>query len=222
MIRINLLPEEYRRKARTPFKMVLAIAASTVINGSLLATWCWMALGVAAEVEIERATLRMDMDGLTPQVAYHDALDEEIKIFASQEQTLAQINMNRVLWTEKLDQLIDIVNSGNEVDHFIWFDGLTVKQEPPRGNSTSFGSIKASGHSGSPKWNQVANFLEDVGDTQLTGFVNDFQKISMPEGTQNPPEDDLIPSVNWSFPLTLDLRSPDERWAIRQQLEGSR
>ena len=76
--------------------------------------------------------------------------------------------------------------------------------------------MKANGHSGSDKWNQVANFLEDIEDTELSGFIRDFAAPGMPQGTQNSPDPDLIPAVNWSFPLTLGLRSPDERSAVQQ------
>ena len=102
MIQINLLPEEYRKSARTPLKLVAAIAGATAVNGSLIAVWGWLFFGVAAKLDTEQTQLQMEMDGLTPQVAYHDALDEEITIFTTREQTLGEINKNRVLWTEKL------------------------------------------------------------------------------------------------------------------------
>ena len=31
------------------------------------------------------------------------------------------------------------------------------------------------------------------------------------EAKKNEPEEDLVPAVNWSFPLQLELKSPDER-----------
>ena len=39
MIRINLLPEEYRKKARTPIKLLLGVTAAAAINAGLLAWW---------------------------------------------------------------------------------------------------------------------------------------------------------------------------------------
>ena len=54
MITINLLPEEYRKKARTPIKLMLAISAVVAINSGLIAYWGWLAFGVAAEVETDR------------------------------------------------------------------------------------------------------------------------------------------------------------------------
>jgi hypothetical protein len=217
MIRINLLPEEYRKKARTPVKMLAAVAASVAINASLLAWWCWMTFGVAAEINTELSVLQLEMDGLTPQVNYHDALQKEIAFHSAREKTLADVTKSRVLWTKVLDQLIDIVHSGGEgVRHFIWFDDVTAKvEEVKRGSrgarATSFGSLKAGGHSGSDAWNQVAAFLEDIEDPQLSSFHQIFYKPGSPEGTLNASKDDLIPAVNWSFPLSLELRSPEER-----------
>lgn len=218
MIRINLLPEEYRKKARTPFKMMLAVSVAVAINATALAYWAWMTFGVTAELNTELSVLQMEMDGLTPQVNYHDALDVEIKFHSSRETTLAEVTLNRVLWTKVLDEVVDVVHTGGEgVNHFIWFDNLTVKQEASggrtRSRAVSWGSLKANGHSGSPAWNQVANFLYDIGDQRLSAVSLVFHQPGSPEGSLNDSDDGLIPPINWSFPLSLELRSPEERKA---------
>lgn len=219
MIRINLLPEEYRKKARTPFKMMLAVSAAVAINATALAYWAWMTFGITAELSTELSVLQLEMDGLSPQVVYHDALDTEIKFHSSRETTLAEVTLNRVLWTKVLDEVIDIVHTGGEgVRHFIWFDDLTVKQDAGGGRSrsraVSWGSLKANGHSGSAKWNQVANFLSDIADPRLSELSLVFNPPGSPEGSLNDSDEGLIPPVNWSFPLSLDLRSPEERQAV--------
>ena len=216
MIQINLLPKEYQRRTKTPVKFVLAVAGATAVSGTLLAVWCWLAFGVATTVETERLTRQTEMDGISPQVAYHEALEAETKIFASRERTLGEITKNRILWTKKMDQLVDVVNSSDEVDHFIWFDDIQVRQiTGGRGKTKTYGSLEARGHSGSEQFNQVANFMDSVEDDDLTGFIDDFNEPKLPEGSINEREPELIPSVNWSFPLSLDLRSPEERLAAR-------
>ena len=57
MIRINLLPEEYRKKARTPVKLLLSVAGAVTLNAGLLAWWGWAAFGVQSEIESEKAVL---------------------------------------------------------------------------------------------------------------------------------------------------------------------
>ncbi len=217
MISINLLPDEYRKRTRMPVKSLAAIAAAVAINAGLLAFLGHLHFAVANEIEGIHSGHQLDMDGLKPQVAYHDSLATEIKLFSSREKTLSDITKNRVLWTRKMDQLIDVVNAGNDVEHFVWFDDVSAQaQQPRRGRTTkNFGSFEANGHSGSDAWNRMANFLDDVVDKDLTTFIDDFDTLNRPQGRKDDSDDDLIPAVNWVFPLKLTLRSPDERLALR-------
>lgn len=211
MIQINLLPEEYRRKARTPIRLMLAVLAVVTINGTLLAYWTWVAFGVAAEIETERSVAQLEMDGLTPQVNYHNALETESKVYNARERTLNEITKGRVLWTKKLDQLIDVVHMGREEGrHFVWFDDLSVDQRADQRSGT-FGTLKASGHSGSAKWDQVANFLDDVENPELSGLIDDFHPPAWPEAQVSSVDEDLIPSEVWDFPLQMSLKGPEER-----------
>jgi len=224
MIRINLLPDEYRKRTRMPAKRMAAIAAAVAINASLLAFWGQLHFAVANEIEGVYSGHQLDMDGLKPQVDYHDALATEIKLFSSREKTLSDITKNRVLWTRKMDQLIDVVNAGNDVDHFVWFDDANAQTQRARsGRATkSYGSFEAIGHSGSDKWDRMANFLDDVVDKDLTSFIDDFDTLNRPQGRKNDSDDGLIPAVNWVFPLKLTLRSPDERLALRNGKKESK
>src|SRR5262249_7738975 len=75
MIRINLLPEEYRKKSRTPLKLLVAISGLVAVNAGLASWWGWTVFGIHAKVESERQTLQLEMDGLSPQVAYYHSLE---------------------------------------------------------------------------------------------------------------------------------------------------
>ena len=228
MIRINLLPVEYRRKAKTPLNMLVAVAASVAINASLFAWWSWLHFGVAAEVETEKSVMQLELDGLVPLVQYHESLGREVKYHSAREETLAQVTKERVVWTKVLDELIDLVHLGGEgVRHYIWFDDLRVRQEEARPGGgggrgqASYGHIKAQGHSGSEAWDQVAAFLRDFEDPKLSEFPLMFMKPSPPEGEVNDRDEDLVPAVNWAFPMSLDLRSPDERQEAKEQVAAS-
>ena len=208
MIRINLLPEEYRKKNRTPLKMMLAVASGVTVNGILLAWYAWLAFGVSAEVESERAVLQTELDGLTPQVEYHKSLDGEQMRYAAREKTLSGITASRINWTRKVDELITVINAGGEGGrHFVWLDDLTV-QQTTNDRANNAGSLKASGHSGSDNFAQVANFLEDL---ENSPFIEDFLPPAPPEGTQTLVDNELIPPVVWAFPLALDIKTPEQR-----------
>jgi Tfp pilus assembly protein PilN len=208
MIRINLLPEEYRKQARTPVKLLLGLILAVAVNAGLGTFWAFQAFGLQAEIASENAGLQTDLDGLTPQVTYYNSLDGEAKQYKSRESTLAGITSSRISWTKKLDELIDVVNrGGNGQRHLVWLDDLQVAQTTDPKAKTA-GSLKASGHSGSDQFAQVANFLEDL---ETSTFINDFQPPAPPEGTQSLVDETLVPSVAWSFPLALTLKSAEER-----------
>lgn len=211
MIRINLLPEQYRRKARTPVKLVLTLTAAALVNTALVGWWAWSAFGVQAVVDSQVATLQMEMDGLAPQVTHHRSLEAESKSYKSREDTLSSITASRISWTKKLDEFIDVVNKGGGGDrHLIWFDDLQVTSVTDPKAKTP-GSLRGNGHSGSDKFAQVANFREDL---ENSPFISDFQAPALPEGTQTLTDETLVPSIVWNFPMSLTIRSLEERKAL--------
>lgn len=208
MILINLLPDEYRQKRRTPVKLLLAVFAVVAVNGSLAAFWAWTAFGVAAEVKSELNVLQDQKAGIDPQVAYHHDLEKESELFEAREQMLKKITANRISWTRKVDELIDVVNLGGDGEKYlVWFDDLTVDQKETS-RSKSFGSLKASGHSGSTNPSHVANFLDDL---ERSSFCEDFNKPAPPEGSQSSKDEGLMPSEVWNFPLEVTLKAPEMR-----------
>ncbi len=208
MILIDLLPPEYRQKRRTPIKLMVAVVASVAINASLIAWWSWTAFGVAAEVKSELSILKDTSQGLQSQVAYHRSLEAETKLFQAREDMLTKVTSARVSWTRKVDELIDVINVGGDGEKYlIWLDDLTVDiKENKRANS--FGQFKSAGHSGSDKFANVANFLEDL---ERSSFIADFSPPGKPEGSEQARDEELVPSSVWNFPLELALKAPDER-----------
>lgn len=208
MILINLLPDEYREKKRTPVKLLLAVTASVAINGSLMAYWAWTAFGVAAEVKSELTVLMDQKAGLDPQVAYHHDLEKESQLFDAREEMLKRITANRISWTRKLDEIIDVVNVGGDGEKYlVWFDDLSVDQKENSRNK-SYGNLKASGHSGSTSFAHVANFLDDV---ERSPFCEDFNRPAPPEGSQSSKDEGLMPAEIFNFPLEATLKAPEDR-----------
>lgn len=217
MILINLLPAEYRQKRRTPLKYMGAVAASVAVNACLLAWWGWTAFGAAAEVKSELALFQDTAEGLEPQVVYHKALEAESGLFRSREETLTQITTSRVSWTEKVDQLVELINRGGEEKYLVWLDDLTVDQKQQRKGSA--GQLRASGNSGSENFAHVANFLEDVEESD---FARDFGKPKAPEGSETKVDENLSPATVWGFDLELALKSPEERGVVGVAKPGAK
>jgi len=217
MITINLLPEEFKQSSRTPVKFMMAVLVAVTVNASLIAWFSWKAIGEAAEVGSELSVLQDTMSSLEPQIAYHKALEAENQAYQSREETLEQIQQNRISWTKKLDQLIDVINDGGEQDEYlIWLSDLTVAQSADA-RKKNYGSLKAAGNSGSGSFTHVANFLEDI---EADEFSYDFLPPAPPEGSQSKVDEDLIPSQVISFPLDMALRAPKDRGTPTSQLSA--
>ncbi len=217
MIRINLLPPEYRRRARTPLKFMAGTLSMAVVAASMLAWFGWLTFGVASEVNSEVAVLQTEMDGVAPQVKYHKALESERSIFDAREKTLAEITKNRINWTRKIDELVTIVNSGGDgVRHFVWLDDLMVAQGTD-GKAKNAGTFKAAAKSGSDNFAQMANFLEDL---EKSSFIEDFNPPAVPEGQATQVDKELIPAVVWAFPISLVLKPIEDRSAAKAAEEA--
>jgi Tfp pilus assembly protein PilN len=210
MIRINLLPEEYRKSTRTPIKLMASIAGIVAVNAALVAWLGYVHFNVELQVESEKSTVQSEMGGLKPQLDYYTSLESESKQYKSREQTLASITKSRICWTKKLDELIDVCSRGGDGErHLVWFDDLQVVQNlDPKAKVP--GTVSAAGHSGSDKFGQVANFLEDLAGSS---FISDFEKPSDPEGTVQLVDETLVPPAAWSFPLKLKMKPREDSGA---------
>ena len=207
MIRINLLPQEYRVKARTPIKVMLGIAVAVAVNAGLAAWLAYVHFAVQVQVESEKSMVQSEVDGLKPQLDYFAALDTESKQYKSREQTLSSITKSRINWTRKLDEFIDVCSRGGDGErHLVWFDDFQVTQNlDPKAKTP--GSVRASGHSGSDNFGQVANFLEDI---EASSFISDFEAPAPPEGSQTLKDETLVPAVAIAFPLSLTMKPRDD------------
>lgn len=216
MIEINLLPDEYRHSQRTPVRVFASIALGVTVNATLGAVWMWNEFGPGAEVEQQLEVLTSDRDTLRPLVDYHTKLVTETRLYDSRERTLDQIVAQRVSWTEKVDQLVDVINEGGDDDnkYLVWLDNLNVAQTeraPRPGLPASGGQLSAKANSGDDDFALVANFLEDV---ENSSFGFGFSKPQPPAGSASEPDETLIPSVVFNFTLGLDLLPADERQAL--------
>lgn len=208
MITINLLPDEYKKSKRSSLKALAAVAAFVAIDGTLVAWWAWTAFGVQAEVESRMAVLQSDADAQKPQVEYYRALEKENKEFLSRESTLSEITTMRISWTEKLDQFVDVVNRGGDGEKYlVWFDDLNVVQRVDTKAGT-LGTLRADGYSGSASITHMANFLDDLAQSD---FAKGFLPPKPPQGKLSDTDPERVPAEVWSFPLEFQIKTPEKK-----------
>lgn len=208
MIRINLLPDDQRAATRTPVKLVATLAIVAALNAGLGTWWAFEAFSEQVAADQAVASRELELEGLRPQTDHLKALDSEMREHKAREEALASIAANRIGWTRKLDEFVDVVNKGGDGQrHLVWFDDMqVVRTSDPRAKTA--GELRAAGHSGSEKFAQVANFLDDV---SASGFAGGFLPPADPEGSQSMEDKELVPSNVWSFPLSMKIQAPEER-----------
>jgi Tfp pilus assembly protein PilN len=204
MIYVNLLPKEFRGRERMPVKQVIALTGLVGASCSMAALGAWLWFGEYATVQSDRALAQETLDSLQPQLTQVKALVAEKKSFESRAATLEEIAQNRVSWTAKLDQMIDVVNSGGSGQKYlIWLDDLTVSRQYDKKTKTA-GIFKAQANCGGENIGLVANFLDDL---QASEFFSGFEPPKPPEGKSRDDGEGLIPASAWNFDLELKLKA---------------
>ena len=208
VVSINLLPEEFRRRERTPLRIFAASVAAAVVVAAAGATLAYLHWGKLSSLEDTIARLEDDRVALEPLIKHHDALNGEISEHEKWRQTIREVRTSRVPWSAKLDQFMDLLTqAGDQGRYLIWFNDLAITQAESRGSG---GSFIAKGVSGSDDVAKVASFLSDL---RRSEFISDFSAISPPEGKVTESGGDLVPKAVWEFPLTLTLAQRDPKKA---------
>lgn len=199
MIHINLLPEEFRRRERTPIRIFAATLVAAIVITGLGGTFSYLWFGKLASAEETLARLNEDREGLEPQLKHHAALSTEIAETQKWQDTLRELRNSKYPWARKLDQLIDHVSQAGDQDKYtIWFTDLAVQQSLD--SKKDGGTFSGKGMSSSDDLGKVANFISDV---RRTEFFKDFSSIGPPEGKVS---DGELNAVEFPFNLVIAVR----------------
>lgn len=200
MITVNLLPEDFRRRERTPIRIFAATLAASVVVAGLSGVVAYLWFGKLATAEEIVARLTEDRAGLEPQLKHHAALGLEITETKKWQQALLELRNSKIPWSVKLDQFIDLVSqTGDQGRYLMWFSDFNVAQSID--NKQSGGTVFAKGLSNSDDVGKVASF---IGDIKRHDFFKEFSGISGPEGKVS--EAEVV-----EFPVTLTLAARDPK-----------
>lgn len=208
MIRINLLPDELRRSERSSPKVFAATLLAVILVCSTVGWFGYVYFGELSELEVEHRQVDEMLTAKNEAAAYHDALVAERAAYQNREATIRKIGISRMLWTEFMDQLIDLVNNeGNTARHLAWFGSAQVSDGGDRAGPI----VVLPGQVQGGSLNKVANFHEDM---EGAPFFPDVAYKSLPSGElkidakRNPPE-------SYAFGLQLTFK-PASEWRKNQ------
>ncbi len=197
MIRIDLLPPEYRKAERTAPARFIATIGLVALVCSLAAAlgygWFGVVGGARADVQMAQEIL----EGKKPQAEYADKLEKEKKDYTERMDHIKEFGNSRVLWTKKIDQLASIIDSPAESDrHQVWLQSLVVKMDDPRSPGISIKGKSATG--------QLDNLSAFNADLQAKPFFTEFESITNPAGKKIL-EEQFEPADAFEFETTLAL-----------------
>jgi Tfp pilus assembly protein PilN len=197
MIRINLLPADLRRGTRLPAK-VLAVAFGSALAVSASIGWfglVWFGDLGNAENRLEVAVQKL-ADRQT-KLAYVDHLEANKKDYGARVQTIKDIAKSRRVWTKFLDELIDVVNNNGDVErHLVWFDDISVKNDPKKGATVSMKtSVQGAEQS------RLANFDDDLA---AAPFGKEVVRSDL--GWKLSTEENRVPPASLRYALTLQFQ----------------
>jgi len=214
MIRINLLPEEYRRAERTSPKVFATMLLGVALVCSSFGWFGVVYIGDLGNAEIEEAAVSESLSGKRQRAGYHDQLVKEKREFEKRSDTIQSIGKSRIFWAEILDQVIDVVNNDGDTDrHLAWFNSINVRSgDKDRGPTVTMPGWVQGGSQGLKK---VADFHEDLEHSPF--FINVASK-SAPSGvvevdTQRLPPESTFFNLAWTF-------IPPKDWAAGDEGEG--
>jgi len=197
MIRINLLPSDLRRGNRLPARVLaVAFGAALIISAAV----GWFALVYFGDLSAARQALHKvsaELDSRSGKVKYFTELEANRKDYAMRVQTIQEIGKSRRVWSQFLDELIDVVNnSGATERHLAWFDSITVKGDAKKGVTVKL----PSNVQGDDK-SMMANFHEDL---EAAPFAKELSKKSDPSFRQKS-DPERIPAAYLTFPMELQF-----------------
>ena len=198
MIRINLLPADLRRGNRLPPRVLAAAFGAALLISAAVGWFGLVYFGDLAKMEQALQSVQAELDSRAGKVSYHDQLLKNQKDYALRVQTIQDIGKSRRVWSQFLDDLIDVVNNNGQVErHLAWFDSINVKSDPRSGSAKVIvpGNVQGADKS------LLANFHEDL---EAAAFAEDLAKKSDPTFKL---EDDpsRVPSSYLRFPMELEF-----------------
>jgi len=207
MIKVNLLPPEYRKSDGPPIARVAALVVGAVVSASAFGFWCWMHFSVLAEAEAQRAEKEEQLAQVRAQAERSDALLREFQEYQRRRDTIEKIGSSRVLWSRKLDEMADLIhNKGDTKAFMVWLNA--IRTTGARGPESPVG-ISISGVSGGAEYQKLSDFNRTIKETKE--FFEDFVKVDPPEGTLRRFDDGRFPISGWEFSFTLDHKHPNWR-----------
>ena len=234
MITINLLPQEYRKKERTPMVILLPVLGGIATVLSAIAVAAYVHFVWLAEVTNDRQTLDQTMAQKKPLLAYEKNLLAEESEFKKRADTITSIASGRILATRILDEFVDVLVAGDDRGEEGWLVHLkdlsltpakagaasrrrkgrgAAKKGPKPGGELAFKGLALADRDVLAKFNYMHAFLQKS-ETYRLNYID----ITDPKGRMEHFADDLRPRRAWTVDQKATLKDPSDVLAARKKI----
>jgi len=209
MIKVNLLPAEYRKVERTPILRFVTIVCGVVLSASAISAFLYVHFGHLVEVVGDRVELQETHLTKKVEADKSRALAGEAQEYRKRRETIEEIGETRLLWSRKLDEICDIIHAkGDTSRHLVWLGSMrTLAPERARkgqkAKGLSPGGLYIKGFSGGSEIHRLSDFHLDIKNSE---FFEDFSSIDNPEGELAEFQDERIPKSAWTFDYNIRLK----------------
>lgn len=220
--RINLLPNEHRKKEMTPLAVLVPILVAVTLIVASGAFWAWLHFGELAQVRSHHEELANINDSKQDSLRYAANLRGETSDYKKRSETIEKIAVSRILWTKKLDELCNVVadDQGGE-RYLVWLENLEVKKPTNRGRKGAKKgeevTMKGLCFSDKAPLQLFNNFHEALQQSAFYG--RDFMSISNPAGKAvdagGSDEKPLKPSRGWTMDLAMVMNPREAKKKAR-------
>src|SRR5437016_2695185 len=101
MIKVNLLPPEYRKVEGTPVARLAVTIGGVILATCAAGFWGWFHMAVLAEERDKRSTKEEEMASVKAQAERSQSLLREFNEYKRRRETIEKIGSSRILWSKK-------------------------------------------------------------------------------------------------------------------------
>jgi|GEM_PF-2109580 Tfp pilus assembly protein PilN len=218
MIRINLLPAEYRKIEKTPIGMFVAFLVTVVIACLSVIVFAYIYIDVKSSQDtLKRA--QKEKDELLKEVAQIEDLRSKLQEYSRRQYVIMAIRSGRIYWSRKLDLLAELTPKN------IWFTSLSMEQKPPMSAQDAMapnadgGYLTFSGHLRGTRYDDLADYRTTIQRNRI--FYSDFAYTKPPSFEYldlSGKYKDIVPEDKdgFKFDMTIYLR-PHIKIAVEER-----
>ncbi|GEM_PF-3057669 len=212
MIKVNLLPPEYRVKERTPLPMMMGILGGVVLSSLSVVGFLYMRMGKMPEVNQALTQKKSTLEIYKRKAAKFNELTQKKAVLDAMDNAVQQLEKTRYPWAKTVDDLCWMVDRAEKQKRPIgaWYESLDF------GLSTSRG---ARGKAGGKKPKLSFDLLVKGAEFDHVGR---FRRVLLKEGvwlrhniqSLSPPEidrkeyQDYVPDIALHCPIEVQLLMP--------------